>query len=359
MPSKALPVKIILYGEGHIEGTGAWCYAQAIKEMGHEVLLFRDDYKLEQYANSFFWKIIRRLNGRQVLKQHRNAHNKALLDTAAHHNPDIIIILKGLHIGKEDIKKLKRYSPFVVNINHDDFFSLNKNNRSKVQFNAIPVYDYIFTTRQVNVPEVKKYNNRVELFMFSYYPLIHQQFRLSKAASEKYACDVLFIGTYEKHRAALLEKLMTNFNVALAIYGKGWDKLNAVSVLKKYVKSTQGLWMQEMSKAIQAAKITLGFLRKENRDEYTQRSFEIPVSGGVLLAERSNFHQKLFEEGKEAIFFNPADDTELRNKIIWLLENDAEREKIREAGHKKISEGKFTYNDRINQLVERYHEYKR
>ncbi len=352
-------MKIILYGEAQIKGTGAWCYAEAIKEKGHELFLYRNDTFLETYSSSFFWKLVRRINRRSVLGIHQKRHFKGLLHLAQINLPEIIIILKGIHLGKEDIQGLKKYSSFVININHDDFFSHNKNNRSKRQFEAIPDYDYIFTTRTVNVNEVKLFNRRTDFFKFAYYPEIHSIPLLSNEEKQKYSADVLFVGTYERHRAAMLEKLMMQQDFDLAIYGNDWHKLKRKSILHKYIRSYKGLWMENMAKAIACAKITLGFLRKENRDEYTQRSFEVPACGGLLLAERSNFHKFLFKEEKEAVFFDADNINELKNKISFLLENENQANQIRKAGHTKVVTGDFSYYDRINQLMERFHEFHR
>ncbi len=352
-------MKIILYGDTDIEGTGAWCYAEAIKSQGHELFVYKNDCFLEMYSRSLFWKILRKLNHRSVLKIHRQEHFTGLLTMAETTLPDMIIILKGIHIGKEDIRTLKNFARFVVNINHDDFFSHNKNIISRRQFAALPYYDHIFTTRQVNVGEIKPYNSHVEFFMFAYYPGIHTVPLMTEGEKTKYSTDVLFIGTYEKHRAKMLEKLMASCRFNLAIYGIGWHRLATSSIIRKYVKSHSGIWMHEMAKAIAAAKITVGFLRKENRDEYTQRSLEIPACGGLLLAERSGFHQHLFNEDKEAVFFDADNVDELKEKIGYLLANQNTANQIRASGHKKITNGNFTYADRIHQLIERYNEFHR
>lgn len=352
-------MRIILYGESYKKGTGAWCYAETIKSMGHVLEVYDNETYIEKYTTSVFWKVLRRLNGRSILQPDKKKHTDGIKQLAISFLPDIIIILKGIHFSVNDIKELKKHSPFVVNINHDDFFSLNINNRSKSQFRTIAFYDYIFTTRLVNVKEVEEYNKMVDFFMFAYYPPVHFKPVLSEENKVKYAADVLFVGTYEKQRAKMLEELIHAETFDLAIYGNDWHKLNKESVLHKYIRSYEGIWMHDMTNAIAASKITLGFLRKENRDEYTQRSLEIPACGGLLLAERSVFHKKLFEENKEAVFFNADDTKELKNKIKWLLNNPNIAEDIRVSGTKKVIRGKFSYENRINQLIERYNEYHR
>jgi len=110
----------------------------------------------------------------------------------------------------------------------------------------------------------------------------------------------------------------------------------------------------DLCRAIGSAKIALGFLRKENRDEYTQRTFEIPACGGLLLAERTEEHSRLLEEGVEAEFFDINKHDELCQKVSSLLNDPARREEIRRRGTQAIVRGQHTYVDRLHRLFQVY-----
>lgn len=112
--------------------------------------------------------------------------------------------------------------------------------------------------------------------------------------------------------------------------------------------------MDRLAKAIANAKVSLGFLRKENRDDYTQRTFEIPACGGVLLAERSRRHCEYYREGEEAEFFESAGGAELVSKLQVLLRENTRREQIRTAGRQAVLAGKHTYSHRLQRLFELY-----
>ncbi len=346
-------MKVLVYGECADYGSGAWCYLQTLEQMGIKVDWFHPYEGVTQYLSSFFWKGIRKLNGREILKAHLTKHNQLLLQKAKIFEPDIIVILKGLFVEANTIEELKSRGSWVVNINHDDFFSLNPNNRSKVQWRAIPSYDHLFTTREVNVEELLPYNKQVSFFPFAFFPDIHKVIDLSEEASEMWRSDVLFIGTWERERAKLLEQIVKIFPAHYAIYGSQWDKVASDSPLKLYIKNKE-LRGHEMAHAIRYSCMSLGFLRKENRDDYTQRSFEIPACGGLLLAERTLSHQKLYKENEEAVFFEAGNASELCKRIQWLLEDAKTRESIRLAGCARLQAGNHTYKDRIDYLIKMY-----
>lgn len=317
--------------------------------MGHDVVKFSPHLRLERYQTGLSWRAARRLYG-GVLPRHRREHAQAFNKCARKAGAELVIILKGLLLSAEDVSALKKTSRWVVNINHDDFFSTNRNNWSRDQRGAIPVYDYIFTTREVNVEEVKPMNSNVEFFPFAYFPRIHHPAGRSKAAG---AADVLFVGTWERARARMLERLVGNVSANYAIYGSQWGSVGRKSPLRPFLQQRE-LVGEDMAAAISRAKISLGFLRKENRDEYTQRTFEIPACGGVLLAERTPRHMKWFKEGEEAEFFDAGDFDELAAKVRHLLTNDTHREEIRQKGRSKVLGAGHTYRDRLKRLLYLY-----
>jgi len=280
-------------------------------------------------------------------------HVQALIDTARKQRSQIVIILKGLYLDFRDIRKLKSTGAWVVNINHDDFFSHNRNNWSWLQRSAIPEYDYIFTTREVNVQEIYRLNPYVEFFPFAYCPRIHRPVALTKSEESYWAADVLFAGTWEKYRYRQLEELVQRVPARYSIWGSQWEKVSLGSPLQPFLRK-RPIVMDEMAKAIGAAKISLAFLRKENRDDYTQRTFEIPACGGVLLAERTARHLAFYREGIEAELFDANSNDELVSKVLFLLNNDGHREQLREAGRAALLAQQHTYDDRVARLIEVY-----
>jgi glycosyltransferase involved in cell wall biosynthesis len=345
-------MNVFIYGECKSAGSGAWCYAETLHEMGHKVTSFDPYYGLTLYCTNALARGYQKLTKR-LIERHRRSHIRALLQAVEEIRPDIVIIIKGLYIAFNDITSLKKAGAWVVNISHDDFFSLNRNNWTLMQHEALPAYDFVFTTREVNVAEVRPLNANVEFFPFAYYPRIHRPIEIPPVEADVWNNDVVFVGTWEKERCRLLENLVQEVPAKYAIWGSQWDKVRMRSPLLPFIRG-KAIYMADMAKAIGGAKIALAFLRKQNRDDYTQRTFEIPACGGVLLAERTQRHISFYKEGQEAEFFDPASKRELAEKVQLILSDTEYREKLRAAGRISLLRQRHTYADRMARLLEVY-----
>lgn len=109
-----------------------------------------------------------------------------------------------------------------------------------------------------------------------------------------------------------------------------WPK----SQSKALFNPTDPAWLYDdecYAACILSARICLGLLSKGNRDLHTTRSLEIPVLGGLLCAERTSEHLALYEDGKEAVFWDDADECAAR--CLELLDDAARCLSIARAGH--------------------------
>ena len=83
------------------------------------------------------------------------------------------------------------------------------------------------------------------------------------------------------------------FSSACSFYGDRWQKAPEWPVIKNIWRGP-GLVGQDYVEAIQSAKICLGLLSKQNRDQHTMRSVEIPYISSVLCAERTEEHLAMY-----------------------------------------------------------------
>ena len=69
---------------------------------------------------------------------------------------------------------------------------------------------------------------------------------------------------------------------------------------------------------------------------HTQRSLEVPYLGGLLCAERTTEHLKLYCEGEEAVFWADAD--ECAAVCLKLLADEPRRQEIARRGQARCIE---------------------
>jgi spore maturation protein CgeB len=174
---------------------------------------------------------------------------------------------------------------------------------------------------------------------------------LTDQEHEWLATDVGFIGSFERDRAEAMAFLAQS-DIPVRVWGNGWEanplvKDNLVIERRALINAADNALY---SKGICATKINLAFLRKANRDLHTDRSIEIPACGGFLLAEYSDEHVRLFEEGREAVFFRSRDD--LLDKVRYFLEHEDERRAIASAGLKRCLSSGYSHRDRVGFMLE-------
>jgi spore maturation protein CgeB len=105
----------------------------------------------------------------------------------------------------------------------------------------------------------------------------------------------------------------------------------------------------DYARALNSFDINLCFLRKLNRDLQTTRSVEIPACGAFMLAERTDEHLALFEEGVEAEFFGS--DDEMIDKTRYYLAHAEARRRIAAAGLERCRRGRYSYHERLLDML--------
>jgi len=214
---------------------------------------------------------------------------------------------------------------------------------------AVPEYEALVTTKHHEIKEYEAMGARRVLFTHQGFdPFIHHPWKLSPDEELQYGCDVMFAGQCMNFRRQAVESLARRTQPRAFIYGRQWKPSDPA--IEGLIRYRPWVFAEEYAKAICGAKIGLAFLNREVGDTHTTRTFEIPACGVLMIAERTTQQMELFEEDKEAVFFET--EEEMVDKVEFYLGNERARERIAAAGRARCIRANCTWQHRVSALVQ-------
>lgn len=326
-------------------------FAVALKELNIEVIPFR----IKDFFNGFIGKFQKAI---PIIAPTLLKINLSLLNLVKLEKPELLIAWRCTHLLPYTIKKINDYGIVSVSYNNDDPFGpkmcVNTPWHHKFLWywyiKCLFHFKFNFFIRELNVMEANKIGIANAHLLRSYFiPWKDKPISLSKDELMKYSCDIIFIGHYEPDDRVNYLKALVQSGFSVKIYGGKYWNLKSLGNLYYYFAPIVPVVGIDYAKALCGAKICLSFLSKINRDTYTRRCFEIPACGRLMLAERTDELQNLFEEDKEACFFSNCE--ELINKAKWLINNPAISQKIAIAGQNRVWSDKHDIKSRATELL--------
>jgi spore maturation protein CgeB len=338
----------ILYAETTAYAPSSAHFLEALEASvarGQHQFRFLDEAQFIKSSRSLAERIADRVAGRPLSGYQQL--NRALVENAAAFSPDMILIGKGRWFTPVALEAAKKVSgATLVNWATDDPFNPADTSRELVK--SIPLYDLYVCTKKDIMNDVRRAGcANVAYVRFGYKPEVHfTEAPATDEERERFACDVMFVGGCDAHRIAYFEALVRAMpGVKLRLYGAYWERARA---LRSYARGFAVA--RDYRLAVGSAKIAVNLVRRANRDDHVMRTFEIPACGGFMLTERSSTHEELFHEDHEAGFFGSHD--ELVARVRSYLPRDEDRARIAAAGHRKITPGRHTYGDRLEEIIE-------
>ena len=274
-----------------------------------------------------------------------NKETKEFINKAIETPYDIVWIDKGITINSKTLAYIRRFSPNTKIVSYSPDNMALRHNQSQNYLNCIPLYDILFTTKSYILEDMLRLGARkIEFTNNHYEQTFHYPRILSEDEMQRLGGDVGFIGAWEKERCASILYLAKN-GIKVKVFGdKIWNDYKSENLEIK-----PGIYSEDYSKALQAFRISLCFLRKMNSDTQTTRTMEIPACGGFMLAERTAEHLELFSENEEAVFFSS--DEELLEKCRYYLNNEEERRRISEAGIQRCKTSGYSNEEAIKRML--------
>ena len=275
--------------------------------------------------------------------------NEEICNKVKNKNYDLIWIDKGIIINPLTFQTINRYQPNAKLVGYSPDYMCYRHNQTKQFLESLPYYDVYVTTKSYAVSKLKEMGCKDVYFVGNAYQEgFHKPYYLTAEERARFGCLVGFIGAWEQKRSDSICYLAEN-GIRVKVWGsKEWEQIAQAHPNVEF--AGRELLDDSYCKAICGCEISLCFLRKKNLDLQTTRSIEIPACGSMMIAERTSEHKILFNEDKEAVFFDT--NEELLKKVKYYIEHEEERKAIALAGHHRCVNSGYSNKGRIRNIID-------
>lgn len=322
--------KFLIYGE-FWEGTLPSLLENELRLRGYDVKIF-DFTKIVPGISDR--RIINRLKRKIFSAWYERRVNLNFVEYAIEVKPDYIVVSKGLNLYPETVVSLRQIGAKLINWNPDDFFNVKNTNDNLIK--SFKHYDLIISSRPQLFDEYRDRGGNQLLFIDWYYvPELHHP------RGGEFKHELTFVGSWSPFREEFLSKISSQ----IAIWGGGWEKSSA-SFKGAHQVNAKIISQKEMSSIFSSSKYSLNLITHENRDLSNLRFFEVCASGGLLITENNESSTSYLIDGEDCLMYNTAED------VNQILAGNFDLSSIALNGYKKITSGKNSFGDRVEQLLE-------
>jgi spore maturation protein CgeB len=309
------------------QGALAESYARAFERLGMEVVRFDSERALIQASRFTGSRILRRVL-RPALW---NAVNREAAEVAERVRPALIFAVKCSFFHPETIRQIRKSVgvPFVNHYPDHPYIGIRWDPReaSALRRDLIEVlrqYSMVWMWERSLVERLRRDGVEAKYLPFAVDPELFRP----QSGDDGLRCEtcgrrheVVFVGTRTRARQQEINSIVRH---EVAIWGNGWTGRRGLTRGQRIHAPVYGVGV---AKIHGAAAVSLNVPNAENLSGPNMRTFEVPASGGVMLARYSDAQAEFFPENEAAAYYRSPE--ELDAKIDWLLGDAALRKRIR------------------------------
>jgi spore maturation protein CgeB len=323
-------------------------YSSAFKRLGHEVVAFDYDEAYFQSSAIAGNRILRRAF-RRVLW---NRMNRSTRELARRIRADLILVLKGSYLDPETISGLRALGSPVVNYYPDNPYcgvpwDPRKTSAQRHDLiDALREYSRVWIWQPDMAAKLVRDGVSASYMAFAsdpemYFP--HQESGPEQCPECHGDHKIVLIGQHSAKRQAHVAAIR---NHSVDLWGARWSRIGPELASRHHIHNASAFGTAT-SKLYSRASVSLNVVDDLNLPGHNMRTFEIPASGGVMLAQYSAEQAEFFPENEAAAYYRSPE--ELDAKIDWLLGDSAARERMR--GNALRLAASQTYDDRAAQML--------
>ena len=334
-------MKIALVGTFEQRFHRGYHYGVAFQELGHNVECVERP-RMSLLDRVFF----RAFNDRFPV--HTRQYSRQLVERISSVRPDFVMAFGPMYLDALAVRQLAHLARVYCFL-YDDIS--HRNNRTRTLLKAISHYDCIFSIRSFLSGEFRKLGCQDYLFVPpAAAPTVHHACEPSEADRKQFESDVLFIGSYEAPRAAFLERLCSETDFRIRVYGNNWERKPHLQCLKaRGALMFREAVLDDAVKAMACTKIAVAFLRQHNRDNITSRTFEIPAYGAFMLHQYSDEISRYFVPGEDVATFSGYDS--FKDAVRHYLVSAEERQRMAKRANERMARGGNYIIDRARAIL--------
>lgn len=323
-------------------------YARAFERLGADVVRFDSEQALMQASRFSGNRVFRRALRRSLW----NVANREAVEIAERVRPALIFAVKCSFFHPETIRRIRKSVgvPFVNHYPDHPYIGIRWDPReaSALRRDLIDVlrqYSIVFMWERSLVERLRHDGVEAKYLPFAVDPEISRP----QSVAEGLRCelcnvthDVAFVATYTRVRCDEVTAIQRH---RIAIWGNNWPR--KWRTLSGQHRAHPPVWGRAVGDIYAKAAVSLNVLNAENLGGPNMRTFEVPGSGGVMLARYSAEQQEFFPENEAAIYYrSPA---EIDDKIDRVMHDPELRARIRRNATRLAAEQ--TYDVRAAQVL--------